>query len=311
MVKFKHKFIGAIMLGIMSIGTVASIGAVVDTVTVEAASKSFTVVKAKTQHLVNSLHSNYLGIKNQGKWQEYIREIRLLVNKLPSGENQGVNEIIEIVNKAEGLVNSLASINQVEKSLESNSLTMGNVRVWNYYIMVSRSELSRVDKTQFSKEYSKLASRMNKSIKIINNIQSKYTDKEGKIFSKMFTAYEAKDIQGMRQVYEDARKLEECQESDYLEFECMRKLEDLGAIKIPDNNRALMDGYTQLTSSIGNYEFDTTSIEELTNSISIIVGDGIDIKVKKVFENPNFGMKLYEVVLSKGDITLAPIMLDI
>ncbi|MEG2339054.1 MAG: hypothetical protein RSB66_08245, partial [Clostridium sp.] len=75
-------------------------------------SRAEAACKAKVDKITSSLKSNYLGLKNVGQWQQYIKEARALAGKLSKSIRvKYVNQI----DKAEALVNAAARVNKVEQ----------------------------------------------------------------------------------------------------------------------------------------------------------------------------------------------------
>ncbi|MEF9953171.1 MAG: hypothetical protein RR838_11330, partial [Clostridium sp.] len=71
----KKKIIGASLAGVMAVSSAAgAVGAVQDIKVSEASvNKLVHDVHAKIEHITYSLKKNYLGLKNVGQWQSYIK----------------------------------------------------------------------------------------------------------------------------------------------------------------------------------------------------------------------------------------------
>lgn len=126
--------------------------------------------RAKVSHLTKSLKTNYLGLKNQGTWELYIKQSRDLINKIPNLEKKERDSLTVEVNKSEALVKGLSRINQVEKSMEVNAKVMRNVPQWEQYLELAKIDLEKVDQGIFSSEYKKLINRLNVCQEIVNSM---------------------------------------------------------------------------------------------------------------------------------------------
>lgn len=129
-------------------------------------SKSVKDARAKISHITYSLKTNYLGLKNQGQWEVYIKEARELISKISSKESNIAKELGTEVNRDEALVKALARINQVEKSMTpkeeggyGNALIPKNVPQWQEYIRLANIDLEKVDKNLFKDQYNELIKR--------------------------------------------------------------------------------------------------------------------------------------------------------
>lgn len=135
-------------------------------------SKAIKDARAKISHITYSLKTNYLGLKNQGQWEIYIKEAKGLINKIPRKENVVAKELSTEVNRDEALVKAVARINQVEKSMTpkeeggyGNALIPKNVPQWQEYIRLANIDLEKVDKKLFKDQYNELIKRRD----IVNN----------------------------------------------------------------------------------------------------------------------------------------------
>ncbi|KMT22883.1 serine aminopeptidase domain-containing protein [Clostridium cylindrosporum] len=136
-------------------------------------------VHRKVEHLIYSLKNNYLGLKNVGNWQAYIKEARKLNSKLPNGSSKKKYE--DKILRAEHLVNAAARVNQVEKSMKDNKHTLGNIPQWEKYIVLAKEDIFKVDARLFENEKAKLDERVSSCEKIIESIKinnEKYTKEE-------------------------------------------------------------------------------------------------------------------------------------
>lgn len=151
------KFIVAAIIGVMIVATGGVYVYGEDIVFAAKMSKAESDCKAKVDHITYSLKKNYLGLKNVGQWQQYIKEARVLANKL----NKSIRgKYIDQINKAEALVNAAARVNKVEQSMSINPHTIKNTVTWDQYIRLAKTDLSKVNKTIFSKQISQLNDRI-------------------------------------------------------------------------------------------------------------------------------------------------------
>lgn len=144
MIKKSKRLIGTCLVAVM---TVLSAGTAVsltnDVTTVKAGVKEDNLAAhKKIEHLRTSLKRNYLGLKNVGTWQQYIKEARALTKKLPNGSTK--NKYTERINSAESLVNAAAKVNHLEFSMEKNYPSVKNAEAWVVYVEVAAKELSKV-----------------------------------------------------------------------------------------------------------------------------------------------------------------------
>ena len=126
-------------------------------------------VHNSVEHLRKSLKNNYLGIKNVGQWQSYIKTSRNLNNKLPNGSSK--NKYNERINTSEALVNAVAHISHLEASMDKNAHIMKNVPQWEGYIESASKSLDKVDLSQFENQYNNLKERLEVKIKQVNKIK--------------------------------------------------------------------------------------------------------------------------------------------
>lgn len=142
MIKVSRNILGAFL--IMAITTISFLpSGTFDKLTeVKVAKANTATVNGKIQHLKNSIKSYYLGLKNVGTWQGYISEARELTSKLPNGVIK--DSYYSKIEEAENVVNAAATINQLEKSLESNAHVMRNVPQWIEYVDACVSALSEI-----------------------------------------------------------------------------------------------------------------------------------------------------------------------
>lgn len=166
MIKIKNKFMAAFLVSALTISSVSVVIQKDANIVYAAESKALRDAKAKISHLTKSIKTNYLGIKNQAMWQTYIKQARELIEKIPNSEKSQRNALTVEVNEDEALVNALARINHVEKSMQpkseggyGNALIPKNVPTWREYIRLANIDLEKVNKNIFKDQYDELMSR--------------------------------------------------------------------------------------------------------------------------------------------------------
>ena len=182
--------------------------------------------KAKISHLTYSLKNNYLGIKNQGTWEMYIRQARDLISKIPSSEKVEKDKLTQELNRDEALVKALSRINQVEKSIApkseggyGNYLGIKNAETWREYLRLASIDLEKVDKVVFKKQYDELKSRMNKVSLVVREIEDKFQVEYDKVVKLFNEAKANNDKEKAKLALKEAEKLGTCSRSDALEKE--------------------------------------------------------------------------------------------
>lgn len=308
--KFYNKIALSIVV-VMSLGTASSVVVSKESVKVYASSTQLSDAKARVDHLSKSLHTNYLGIKNQGQWQEYIKELREVISTIPLEEEDEANNLIEFVNKAEALVQGLSRINQVEKSIETNYVGIKNVRQWGQYITLAEYDLSKVDKTEFLNEYEELVGRMEKCQRVIEGVEADFEREFSNALNLYYKAEASREVDDANIAYDEAKKLGTCAESDYLENECKMLLVRIGEIKISDDEKILQDEYRKLDIYIQDkgISIDGSGAENVKKEIKKIVSNSIEVEVRMTFKNLSNNEETYEVILSKGKEKMHPIVL--
>ncbi|KMT23340.1 Ig-like domain-containing protein [Clostridium cylindrosporum] len=166
------KLIGSVLVGAMTLVSVAGTTQSVDEVKiVNAGVKEDTkAVHTKVEQIRNSLKKNFLGLKNVGQWQKYIKEARTLNAKLPKGATK--NKYAARINSAEALVNAAARVNKVEGSMANNAHTVKNAEQWIKYVELAEADLEKVDVNEYEDQINSLINRLNKKIAEINDILS-------------------------------------------------------------------------------------------------------------------------------------------
>ncbi|MEG2892665.1 MAG: hypothetical protein RR840_04785 [Clostridium sp.] len=169
-----QKLMGATLTGVMSLSAVAGVaGAINEVQSVEAAAnQAVKNVHDKIEHINYSLKNNYLGLKNVGQWEAYIKEARVLNAKLPNGSSK--DKYGERIDRAEALVNAAGRVNKVEQSMEVNSAIMKNVPQWEKYVQFAKADLEKVDLRVFKKQHSELIERVAVRTQAIDKIKTDY-----------------------------------------------------------------------------------------------------------------------------------------
>ncbi|KMT22893.1 S8 family serine peptidase [Clostridium cylindrosporum] len=190
--------------------------------------------KAKVSHLTKSLKTNYLGIKNQAAWQSYIAQARELIKKIPSYERAQKEALTIEVDKDEALVNGLARINHVEKSIQpkseggyGNYLGIKNAEAWNEYLRLAKIDLDKVDKSIFKKQYDELIARMNKVALVVTDIEDKFKVEYDRVVNLYNEAKATRDLNKALDALKAAEELGTCDRSDQLEIDIKKLINDI------------------------------------------------------------------------------------
>lgn len=151
MAKIKKRIMGLALVGIMSIGSIASIVPNLNKAKVVSAapnevinhyikSREGSIALNKVRQIINSIKNNYAGIKNQPTWEGYIKEARALVNKIPSRYKEDIVNITTMVDDLDHIVKYIAKMNHVEKSYEENFKGIKNAAQWESYLQEAMEE---------------------------------------------------------------------------------------------------------------------------------------------------------------------------
>lgn len=255
--KKSKKLVGASLAGVMSVATAAGAANAVEGLSVvsAASNKDVQAVHAKVEHITYSLKNNYLGLKNVGQFQAYIKEARALNAKLGKGSSQ--DKYADRINRAEALINAAARVNQVEKSMQVNAAIMKNVPQWEQYIDLAKTDLSKVDLGVFKAQYNELLERTAQRSEAINKVKTDYdvalkaVDKLYKEAEELAKTDKTKAIAKLKEAKEAADKLQTHSSKD----EIIKKIADLtksvedGTVKPGDNTNT---GNTGSNSNTGN-----------------------------------------------------------
>lgn len=159
MIKKSKKLIGSCLIALMTVLSVGGSVTLTSNVTpVKAGVKEDNLAAhKKIEHLRSSLKRNYLGLKNVGTWQQYVKEARSLTKKLPNGSTK--NKYTERINSAESLVNAAAKVNNLELSMQKNYPSVKNAETWAIYAIQAAEDLSKVT-TEYEDQVDKLLERL-------------------------------------------------------------------------------------------------------------------------------------------------------
>lgn len=228
MAKTNKKAVGIALAGVMSIASVSGVVNSMNTVVVNAAeSKALKDAKAKISHLTYSLKNNYLGIKNQGQWEIYVKEARVLIAKIPKAEAAIAKELTEEVDRDASMIQGLARINKVEKSMETNFHGIKNAKQWNEYLTLAVTDLSKVDQKVFEKQYEELVQRLDVCAKEVATIEEQFNIEYKFALSLYEEAVSKNDLAKAQAALVAAEKLGTCDESDKLEENCKKLIDEL------------------------------------------------------------------------------------
>lgn len=163
--------------------------------------------KAKIAHIIYSINENYAGIKNQITWENYIKEARELLKKIPSTEVEEIENLTRQVDGFERTVLAIARINKVEKSYEENHTGIKNVPQWKDYLELAKKDMTEIDKSVFEKKYEELAQRYTTIETKVQEIEEEHIEKLKEIEEQYNEAKKSLKIEKIEKVLEEANKL--------------------------------------------------------------------------------------------------------
>ncbi|MEG2892679.1 MAG: PEGA domain-containing protein [Clostridium sp.] len=223
------KLIGASLAGVMAISTVsATVEAVEDVKVAEASvNKLVNDVHAKIEHITYSLKKNYLGLKNVGQWQSYIKEAKELNAKLPKGSSR--DKYAARIDRADALINAAARVNKVEQSMEVNANVIKNVPQWHKYIELAKEDLTKVDLGVFKSQYNELLERVADRSEAMEVIKTEYTNSYKKVDTLVQEAKKllGTDKEAAKKKLEEAKKLAEKLQSHSSKDELIGKIDEM------------------------------------------------------------------------------------
>lgn len=175
MIKSKKLISAAVLSAMVLTGTGVGIKSIDNVTIVEAASKvNSATVNNKVSQLEKSIRSNYLGLKNVGQWQAYIKDARNLNSKLSNGSTK--NSYAGRINKAEQVVTAAARVNQLEISMAKNAHTQKNVAQWEKYGELALNDLKKIDPNLYARQYNELLARLLEKGAEISSITGEESD---------------------------------------------------------------------------------------------------------------------------------------
>ncbi|MEG0371656.1 MAG: hypothetical protein RR645_05105, partial [Clostridium sp.] len=172
--KKSKKLVSTSLTGVMVLTGIVSAVSVSQVKVVQAASGNMQALNTKVEKITSSIKKNYLGLKNVGQWQQYIKEAKQLLAKIPNGATK--TKYADSINRAEALINAAARVNQVEKSMTANTHVINNVEQWDKYITLAKTDLKKVDLKEFKNQYNELIERTAKKSAEINTVKVKYQE---------------------------------------------------------------------------------------------------------------------------------------
>lgn len=276
---------------------------------VQAASAYLQEAEARLSHLYKSLHENYLGLKNQGQWEAYIKQLRAVIKNIPSSEKTSRDNLTAKVDKAQNLVMALARINQVEKSMENNFPRIGNVLQWQNYLDLGEQDLAKVDKSEFSKEINELNNRKGICEVKVQAIEDDYSVKFNNVAALYENATKTKSKEDVYTALSEAEKLGSCEATDMIKYKCKILLSTIGEITLTSDEKDLHEAYEKFNDILDSKGIDVKNTEVSTICLTIenLLGNGIKVNAVKVIENPEKGEELFNITLKKGSTSLYPI----
>lgn len=158
MIKKSKRLIGTCLVAVMTVLSAGGAVSLTNVTTVKAGVKEDNLAAhKKIEHLRGSLKKNYLGLKNVGTWQQYVKEARALTKKLPNGSTK--NKYTERINSAESLVNAAAKVNHLEFSMQKNYPSVKNAETWAIYAVQAAEDLGKVT-IEYEDQVDKLLERL-------------------------------------------------------------------------------------------------------------------------------------------------------
>lgn len=206
MKKTNKKVLGASIAGIMAISSFSGSLEIVSSVNA-AESDALKAAKAKIQHTINSINKNYARLENQAQWEEYTKEARELVAKIPSSESAEIEKLTKQIDGLEDTILAIASINHVEKSYKDNYQGIKNADDWRGYLNKASEYLKSVDLSVFGAKYNELLQRYNdisSKVKAIEDAHYTALDNVTKLYNE---AKASREIEAAKKALAEANKL--------------------------------------------------------------------------------------------------------
>ncbi|MEF9953063.1 MAG: hypothetical protein RR838_10760, partial [Clostridium sp.] len=181
----------------------------------------------KLQHFNYSLKKNYLGLKNVGQWQQYERELKTLIGKLPEGSAKaGFQARLDV---CVSLLNAAAKVNHVEKSLDTNFHGIKNAETWSVYLKDGQDLLNKVDK-ELEGRKAELVERLAKAKTTVDGIIKKHNDDLAAATKLYDDAVKSKKLVDAEKALEAAKKLGTHSTSAELVKKCEALVKELGVV---------------------------------------------------------------------------------
>ncbi|MEG0372194.1 MAG: hypothetical protein RR645_07865, partial [Clostridium sp.] len=239
MSKLHKGFLSGALVCFMTLTTFTGLNSLNNVSTVFAKSdesKELQLVKKKIEHLTYSLKNNYLGIKNQGQWERYITDTRKVIDTMPRKEGIKAREFSIELDRAQELVNAVARINQVEKSMETNFHGVKNANRWGEYLDLARKSLIMVDQKIYMGPHDSLQMRKETCQRVVDSViesfNKDYKEAEKKYDNANFTM----NIDDAIKALKAAEALGTCEKSDSLEDRCKNLISRIQSGDIEINN---------------------------------------------------------------------------
>lgn len=230
MVKIKKRVLGLALVGIMSLGSVATIISEIGSSKMVQAqekeeypqlrSKAGYQIKSsqgntaynKIRQIITSIKKNYAGIKNQPTWQKYIKEARNLINKIPSKYKQDAVELTKLLDDIDNFVNYVAKMNHVEKSYETQYKGIKNSAQWGEYLDEAIKYRNNIkwyykDMEEILYKVEEVDARFDAIDNKVYLIEKAHYDALAKIAEKYNRAEATNNLSLAKEALEDAKKL--------------------------------------------------------------------------------------------------------
>lgn len=200
------KLLGISLASVMTVGVAPNSINIINKVNA-AESEALRAAKAKIQHTIDSINKNYARLENQAQWEEYTREARELVLKIPSSENTEVEKLTKQIDGLEDTILAIAGINQVEKSYIDNYQGIKNADDWRSYLNAASNYMKSIDLSVFKAKYDELLQRYNNissKVKEIEDAHYEALDRVNKLYNE---AKESKKLEDAEKALAEAEKL--------------------------------------------------------------------------------------------------------
>lgn len=273
MAKANKKMLGAGLAGVMSLGVVAGVG----TQVVNAAeSQAQQDAKAWITHTQNSINKWYAGIKNQVTWEGYIKKIEGYIQQMPVAERAQAEELTAQVEVLKNVVNAIASINHVEKSLTpkeeggyGNFHGIKNVDQWKDYLDKAQKAMAGIDKSVFQAKYDELLERYNKVSGVVDEIEKAHYDALEEVEDLYQTAVKSLKLEDAEKALAEAKKLGTHKTSEEMVKKIEKLIENLN-VKAEVETVSAADSKTIVIKGKGLHNIKAEDITVEKNSVESI-----------------------------------------